>query len=234
MNPTEQMKRQQQYKTYVDQKTPRHNLWLNMLRAFLTGGAVCVLGQIIFNLCELQKLSQDDCSNWTSMLLVLISVILTGTGIYPKLAKWGGAGALVPITGFANSVAAPAIEYKKEGQVFGIGCKIFTIAGPVILYGIFTSWFLGLGDDLIPRLLPGQLCRQPPSRMPVTALSIPPCLLSWMQAAIRSALLFMLSQKQGTAQSAPLHSQCTGNMEQAASLLPHPLTHGSSKNLPSL
>ena len=78
------------------------------------------------------------------MLLVLISVILTGTGIYPKLAKWGGAGTLVPITGFANSVAAPAIEYKKEGQVFGIGCKIFTIAGPVILYGIFTSWFFGL------------------------------------------------------------------------------------------
>ena len=115
MNPTEQMKRQQQYKTYVDQKTPRHNLWLNMLRAFLTGGAVCVLGQIIFNLCELQKLSQDDCSNWTSMLLVLISVILTGTGIYPKLAKWGGAGALVPITGFANSVAASAIEYRAEG-----------------------------------------------------------------------------------------------------------------------
>ena len=116
MNPTEQMKRQQQYKTYVDQKTPRHNLWLNMLRAFLTGGAVCVLGQIIFNLCELQKLSQDDCSNWTSMLLVLISVILTGTGIYPKLAKWGGAGALVPITGFANSVAAPAIESKKKAR----------------------------------------------------------------------------------------------------------------------
>ena len=113
MNPTEQMKRQQQYKTYVDQKTPRHNLWLNMLRAFLTGGAVCVLGQIIFNLCELQKLSQDDCSNWTSMLLVLISVILTGTGIYPKLAKWGGAGALVPITGFANSVA---LNTKKKAR----------------------------------------------------------------------------------------------------------------------
>ena len=82
--------------------------------------------------------------NWTSLLLVLISVLLTGTGIYPKIAKWGGAGALVPITGFANSVSAPAIEYKKEGQVMGIGCKIFTIAGPVILYGIFTSWVLGL------------------------------------------------------------------------------------------
>ena len=77
-------------------------------------------------------------------MLVLASVILTGLNIFPQIAKWGGAGALVPITGFANSVAAPAIEYQKEGQVFGIGCKIFTIAGPVILYGIFTSWGLGL------------------------------------------------------------------------------------------
>lgn len=94
--------------------------------------------------CELKKLSPDDCSSWTSILLILLSILLTGTGIYPLLAKWGGAGALVPITGFANSVAAPAIEYKKEGQVFGIGCKIFTIAGPVILYGIVTSWALGV------------------------------------------------------------------------------------------
>ena len=78
------------------------------------------------------------------MILVLLSVILTGIGVYPKIADWGGAGALVPITGFANSVSAPAIEYKKEGQVMGIGCKIFTIAGPVILYGIFTSWVLGI------------------------------------------------------------------------------------------
>ena len=77
------------------------------------------------------------------LLLILLSIILTGMNVYPKIAKWGGAGALVPITGFANSVAAPAIEYKKEGQVFGIGCKIFTIAGPVILYGIFTTWVLG-------------------------------------------------------------------------------------------
>ena len=92
---------------------------------------------------QMQGLSTEDGSAWTSVILVLLSVLLTGVGIYPKLAKWGGAGALVPITGFANSVAAPAIEYKKEGQVFGIGCKIFTIAGPVILYGIFTSWGLG-------------------------------------------------------------------------------------------
>ena len=89
-------------------------------------------------------LSKDHCSNWTSLSLILLSIILTGVGLYPKIAKWGGAGALVPITGFANSVAAPAIEYKKEGQVFGVGCKIFTIAGPVLLYGIFTSWVLGV------------------------------------------------------------------------------------------
>lgn len=78
------------------------------------------------------------------MLLVLLSVVFTGFGIYNKCVEWGGAGALVPITGFANSVASAAIEYQKEGQVYGIGCKIFTIAGPVILYGIFTSWVLGL------------------------------------------------------------------------------------------
>ena len=78
------------------------------------------------------------------MLLILLSVILTGFNIYPSIANWGGAGALVPITGFANGVAAPAIGVQKEGQVFGIGCKIFTIAGPVILYGIVSSWVLGL------------------------------------------------------------------------------------------
>lgn len=144
MDKIQKMKREKQYEEYVKQKTPRHNVWLNMLKAFLVGGTICVIGQVLYHYCELQKMGQDDCSSWTSLLLVLLSVILTGTGIYPQLAKWGGAGTLVPITGFANSVAAPAIEYKKEGQVFGIGCKIFTIAGPVILYGIFTSWALGL------------------------------------------------------------------------------------------
>ena len=86
----------------------------------------------------------ETAGSWCSLILVLVSVILTGFNLYPKLAKAGGAGTLVPITGFANSVAAAAIEYKKEGQVFGIGCKIFTIAGPVILYGILSSWILGV------------------------------------------------------------------------------------------
>lgn len=144
MDKVEKIKQQKQYEDYVKQKTPVHNVYANMAKAFVTGGIICTIGQFFYNYCELQKLSKDECSAWTSLLLVLTSVILTGINLYPKIAKWGGAGALVPITGFANSVAAPAIEYKKEGQVFGIGCKIFTIAGPVILYGIFTSWLLGL------------------------------------------------------------------------------------------
>ena len=144
MDKIEQLKQQKQYEAYVKKKTPQHNVWFNMIKAFFLGGTICLIGQCIYHFCELKNLSPDDCSSWTSILLILLSILLTGTGIYPLLAKWGGAGALVPITGFANSVAAPAIEYKKEGQVFGIGCKIFTIAGPVILYGIFTSWLLGL------------------------------------------------------------------------------------------
>ena len=134
---------QEEYNDYVKQVTPTHNLPLNMLKAFITGGIICVLGQFILNVCKNYGLEQDMAGAWCSMILILLSILLTGFNIYPSIAKFGGAGALVPITGFANSVAAPAIEFKKEGQVFGIGCKIFTIAGPVILYGIFTSWVLG-------------------------------------------------------------------------------------------
>ena len=115
-----------------------------MGKAFLTGGTICVIGQGILNYCQAAGLDKETCGAWTSLILIFLSILLTGVGLYPKIGKWGGAGALVPITGFANSVAAPAIEYKKEGQVFGIGCKIFTIAGPVILYGTLTSWVLGV------------------------------------------------------------------------------------------
>ena len=141
---TPKEKQKQQYNEYVKQVTPTHNLFLNMLKAFLIGGIICVLGQFILNYCEKLGLNKDMSGSWCSLILVSLSVLLTGFNLYPKLAKFGGAGTLVPITGFANSVAASAIEYKKEGQVFGIGCKIFTIAGPVILYGIFSSWVLGL------------------------------------------------------------------------------------------
>ncbi len=137
-------KKNQQYNEYVKQVTPTHSLPKNMAKAFVMGGIICVIGQFILNMAMNQfGLEQEVAGGWCSMILILLSVILTGCNIYPSLANWGGAGALVPITGFANSVAAPAIEFQKEGQVFGIGCKIFTIAGPVILYGIFTSWVLG-------------------------------------------------------------------------------------------
>ena len=131
----------QKYNEYVKQVTPTHSLPANMAKAFLMGGIICIIGQFILNVCGNLGLDKDAAGSWCSLVLILLSVILTGFGIYPKLAKFGGAGTLVPITGFANS----AIEFQKEGQVFGIGCKIFTIAGPVILYGIFSSWALGFG-----------------------------------------------------------------------------------------
>ena len=141
MNETEK----KQYEEYVKSVTPTHNLWLQMLKAFLCGGIICVLGQFILNyFTETRGIDIEMAGSICSLILILLSVLLTGFNLYHKIVKFGGAGALVPITGFANSVAAPAIEYKTEGQVFGVGCKIFTIAGPVILYGVFTSWVLGL------------------------------------------------------------------------------------------
>ena len=134
----------EEYNAYVKSKAQPSPLGRNMVWAFVVGGLICVLGQVILNICGNLGLDKDASGSWCSLLLVLLSVVLTGFNIYPKIAKFGGAGTLVPITGFANSVAAPAIEYQKEGQVFGIGCKIFTIAGPVILYGIIMSWALGL------------------------------------------------------------------------------------------
>lgn len=138
-------KKKQEYNEYVKQVTPTHSLPANMAKAFVLGGIICLAGQFILNVAMNNfGLDKETAGGWCSMILILLSVLLTGCNIYPSFANWGGAGALVPITGFANSVAAPAIEFQKEGQVFGIGCKIFTIAGPVILYGIFTSWVLGL------------------------------------------------------------------------------------------
>lgn len=133
------------YDDYVKEITPTHPLWLNMLRAFITGGLICTLGQLLTNgMMNWMGMELKEAGTWTSIELILISVILTGLNVYPKIVKWGGAGALVPITGFANSVVAPAVEYKSEGWVYGVGCKIFTIAGPVILYGVLISWALGL------------------------------------------------------------------------------------------
>ena len=123
----------QAYAEYVKSVTPTHNLGLQILKAFIVGGIICTIGEAVLSVATgYFELDQKTAGSWCSVILVLCSVLLTGFNIYPRIVKWGGAGALVPITGFANSVAAPAIEYQAEGQVFGIGCKIFTIAGPVI------------------------------------------------------------------------------------------------------
>ena len=134
-----------EFQEYVKQNSPKTNLPLQMGKAFIMGGIICCIGQLIVNIATKSfGLDKEIAASWCSMILILLSALLTGFNLYGGLVKWGGAGALVPITGFANSVVASAIEYKTEGQVFGIGCKIFTIAGPVILYGIFTSWVLGV------------------------------------------------------------------------------------------
>lgn len=134
----------EEYNAYVKEITPTHSVLKNMLRAFLVGGAICTIGQGIMNLLLSTGLDEKAAASWNLLILIGASVLLTGFNLYSRIVKFGGAGALVPITGFANSVASPAIEYQAEGQVFGIGCKIFTIAGPVILYGILSSWTLGV------------------------------------------------------------------------------------------
>lgn len=141
----ESEKFKQEYNDYVEAVTPKTSLLKNIINAFWVGGLICVMGQVWIELFKYFGMDKEMAAAWTTLVMIAESVLLTGFGLYPKIGKLGGAGALVPITGFANSVAAPAIEFKKEGQVFGIGCKIFNIAGPVILYGILCSWILGIG-----------------------------------------------------------------------------------------
>ena len=136
--------RNENFNQYVKQVTPAFSTVKNCVKAYVIGGLICVLGQGVTNFFFDRSANMELAKAYTTVCLVFLAILLTGLGLYQKLAKFGGAGTLVPITGFANSVAAPSVEYKKEGQVFGIGCKVFTIAGPVVLYGIFSSWLLGL------------------------------------------------------------------------------------------
>lgn len=140
----ESEEKKKQYNEYVERVTPNNNLVKDMWNAFWMGGSICLMGQIWNEIFLYFGATKDDAAAFTTLVLILESVILTGFGVYPKIAKVGGAGCLVPITGFANGVVSPAIEFKTEGQIFGVGAKIFTIAGPVILYGIFSSWLAGV------------------------------------------------------------------------------------------
>ena len=133
-----------EYKKLVDKKTPSSKLVKNSVKAFLFGGTICAIGQVFRNFYGQFDLGKELTGSAVSITMIFLGVLLTGLNIYPKLAKHAGAGTIVPITGFANSVASPAIEAKTEGMVMGVGAKIFTIAGPVIVYGITTSVIAGI------------------------------------------------------------------------------------------
>lgn len=132
------------YQKYVDKTTPNSPLAFNIMKAFFVGGTICLIGQFILDFWSSKGLSQDDAATATSISLIFIGIFLTAINVYSKIGKFAGAGSIVPITGFANSIASPAIEFKSEGLVLGVGAKLFQIAGPVLVYGISTSMIIGL------------------------------------------------------------------------------------------
>lgn len=133
-----------EYKKMGEKAVPKTKCARNLTGAFLIGGTICAFGQFLLNLYLKMGLSTPEASTWCSITLVGISAVLTGIGVYDKIAKFGGGGTLVPITGFANAVVSPAMEFKSEGFVLGLGVKIFTIAGPVIVYGVLSSVAYGI------------------------------------------------------------------------------------------
>lgn len=133
-----------EYLDYVDKKSPNSPILKNCFNAFWVGGLICSIGQIIFDFCKYKGFDDTACSTIVSITLIGIAAILTGLNIFNKIGKFAGAGSLVPITGFANSIVSPAIEYKSEGYVMGVGGKMFTVAGPVLVFGICTSIVVGI------------------------------------------------------------------------------------------
>lgn len=123
---------------------PKPKVFKNCVRAFIIGGLICVIGQFILNMLIKFGVPKDDATTWLPIIMIFIGAFLTGIGLYDKIAAIAGAGTIVPITGFSNSIVSPAMEFKKEGFVMGIGSKMFTIAGPVLVYGISTSIVIGI------------------------------------------------------------------------------------------
>ena len=132
------------YQNYVDQKSPNSPIVKNCFNAFWVGGLICVIGQLIMNLCMARGFDSPMAGNIVAILLIGISAFLTGLNLFNRIGKFAGAGSLVPITGFANSIVAPAMEYKSEGYVMGVGGKMFTVAGPVLVFGISASILVGI------------------------------------------------------------------------------------------
>lgn len=132
------------YRELVEKISPNSPVLMDCVRAFFSGGAICGFGQILLDFYIRQGISEQDAALWCSITLIGIAALLTALGLYEKLGKYCGAGTVVPITGFANSVTSPAIEFKKEGMVFGMAAKMFIVAGPVIVYGTLTSMLVGV------------------------------------------------------------------------------------------
>ena len=135
---------EKQYSKLVGELAPKSPIWKDCFHAFWIGGLICTLGQLLINGYKALGLEETDAGTAASMSLVFLSALLTGLSLYDNIAKHAGAGTLVPITGFANSIAAPAVEFKTEGFILGVGAKMFTIAGPVIVYGVSASVVYGL------------------------------------------------------------------------------------------
>lgn len=140
----EKINTNKEYGDFVDKKTPNSPILKNCINSFWVGGLICTVGQIIFDFCKYSGLDETSSSTVVSIILIGISALLTSINIFNKIGKFAGAGSLVPITGFANSIVAPAIEYKSEGYVMGVGAKMFTVAGPVLVFGISTAVLVGL------------------------------------------------------------------------------------------
>lgn len=134
----------EEYKELTQSMTPKPTIMKNIIRAFLVGGIICAFGQIVINFLVQMGLPKDDASTAATAFLILLGALLTGLGIYDEIGKFAGAGSIVPVTGFANSVVSPALEFKREGYVMGVGAKLFTVAGPVLVYGIAASIAIGL------------------------------------------------------------------------------------------
>ena len=132
------------YQEYVNQKSPNSPILKNCFNAFWIGGLICSIGQVIFSFCLYKGLDETSTGTIVSISLIALTAILTGLNLFNKIGKIAGAGSFVPITGFANSIVAPAMEYKSEGYVMGVGTKMFTVAGPVLVYGLSTAILVGL------------------------------------------------------------------------------------------
>ena len=140
----EKIETNKQYQDYVDKKSPNSPILKNCFNAFWVGGLICTIGQLILDICAYRGLNEEVSGTITSIILIGISAFLTGLNLFNRIGKFAGAGSLIPITGFSNSIVSPAMEYKSEGYIMGVGAKMFTVAGPVLVFGISASILVGI------------------------------------------------------------------------------------------